>query len=139
VPSFELIDEISYVIPLEHKARELFRRIETGEPLGGLGKILTQTEASPANITTQVLAAGSADDAADAEQTLRGAGFVVLGTRDAPAGLKRTQIIFGTNAEQLARVVAGYFPETPAREGPRRLLGEANVVVVVGPDYRSLG
>ena len=131
------INGVSYVIAEQPEARKLFTRIREGRPLGEIGTVLEGTEISEANVRTQVLRAASTVDADEVDQYLREAGFIVLPQENAPDSFRRTEILFRPGEDEMADVVAGYFPTVPVLEGPARILGDADVVVVVGPDYRS--
>jgi LCP family protein required for cell wall assembly len=134
VPSVpRVIDGISYVVAEELKAQRLFRALETGGPLGDLGTVQVLTNVSPAVIEVWVLDAGDPAEAREAESLLRRSGFIVRGIREAPPGLHESTILFRSGGENRARTVSGFFPELPTRQARARVLGGADVALVMAP------
>jgi LCP family protein required for cell wall assembly len=133
------IDGVSYVVPDQEEAAELFDRLQDGRPLGRLGTTLALTLPSPAVTKVKVLSGGSSFGADDAEALLRRAGFIVLEAGPAPAGTAGTEILFRSGAGPKAQVVAGYFAAgLPRREVSASILGNADVAVVVGDDFSEV-
>jgi LCP family protein required for cell wall assembly len=131
------IDGISYVIAEQPEAQNLFRALELGRKLRTLGTVQALTNVSPAVVEVWVLDAGATDAAELAESRLRRAGFVVRGIRPAPAGLKRSAILFRPGAENRAVTLSGYFPGLRQRVVPARLLAGADVAVVIAENRGS--
>jgi len=133
------IDGISYVIPYEDRAAQLFARLKDGRPLGRFGLDLPLT--SPhANIQVRVLDAGG--DVELVRKRLISGGFDVLPTIQAPAGRTTSGLLFGPDREPAAAVVAGFlgslfaFESTPVVEpAATGELRDADVGIVVGPDF----
>jgi LCP family protein required for cell wall assembly len=139
VPSTtETIDGVSYVIALEPQTTQLFRALRKGQPLGDVGLAPINTSLSPGVITVQALDAGSPVETQEATDLLRQAGFIVLEPGTAPPDSEKSEILFRPDAADMAPVVGGYFPGLPTREVEPEVLGEAQVAVVVGDDYRAV-
>jgi LCP family protein required for cell wall assembly len=135
----QLIDGVSYVVPDQADAEELFRRLAQGRPLGRLGQSLALTGPSPAVIDVRVLSGATPTDADQAESVLRRAGFSVLDAGVAPTGTTDSEILFVRGAAAKAGVVAGYFPPgLPRREVSASILGDTEVAVVVGEDWTEV-
>jgi LCP family protein required for cell wall assembly len=128
------IGGVSYVIAEQPKSRRLFRALELGRQLRSLGTVQLGTAVSPGVIEVWILDAGAPQEAQEAESLLRRAGFIVRGIRDAPPGLDTSAILFRTGAEDRAHTVSGYFPDLPDRERRARVLGGADVAVVIAPN-----
>jgi LCP family protein required for cell wall assembly len=139
VPSVpQEIDGVSYVVAEQADAEELFEGLRGGRPLGMLGLTLAQTLPSPGVITVRVL--GSDDAAAEVARTLRFAGFVVLPVAEPPAGYEESQILYARGAGSRKDRLAGYFAEDlPQTLVDDAVLGEADIAVVVGPDWDRFG
>jgi LCP family protein required for cell wall assembly len=133
------IDGVSYVVPDEEQAEELFRRLEDGRPLGDIGQTLAQTLPSPAVIRVRVLSTGPSTDAEEAQSILRRAGFIVLEGGPAPPGTVESEILHREGVGPRAQVVEGYFgPGLPREEASAGILGKAEVAVVVGDDWAEV-
>lgn len=132
VPAYnQLIDGVAYVVAEEEATRKLFRRIKQGRPLGDIGTVAERTPPSPAQIRLRVFTPDDDDAAAEVEKLLRDAGFVVLPAKRAPRRFTESVIIHDRREGTRAEVVGGFFPELAQRIGPLRLLGGAEVGVVV--------
>lgn len=131
------IDGVSYVIAEQPETRNLFRALDLGRPLRGLGIVQALTDVSPGVIEVWVLDAGAPEAAAEAESRLRRAGFIVLGIRQAPRALDENAILFRARAENRAQTLSGYFPDLPQREARARLLAGADVALVIAPDKKG--
>jgi LCP family protein required for cell wall assembly len=134
----EFIGEVSYVIPTD-EAEEMFRRLRNGRPLGELGKVLINTERSPAQVN---VAARDAGDPAETEATtgfLKRAGFIVHEPGPAPPGYEESVILYRPGSEPNAEAVHAYFEQLPMEEAPPELFGDTvQVLVLVGPDFAEL-
>jgi LCP family protein required for cell wall assembly len=125
------IDGVSYVIAEQPEARNLFRALNLGKRLRGLGTVQLLTNVSPGVIDVWVLDAGEPEAASEAESRLRRAGFIVLGIRKAPASFRDGAILFRPGADNRAKTVSGYFPDLPQREARARVLAGADVALVI--------
>lgn len=134
----QTIDEVSYVVPDADETERLFRALQNGTSLGNLGVSLASTLPSPGVIKVTVLTAGSSADAEEAEDLIRGSGFILLPGGTAPAGSEESEILFKPGADDRAEVLGGYFPGLPRNEGSTSILGNAEVALVVGDDFRSV-
>lgn len=131
VPSApKAIDGISYVIPNEAQMQLLFDRLASGRPLGRLGRAAALTDPSPATIHVQVYDAGGRR-APEVQRKLLGAGFAIASLQPAPPDLTESVILYAS--ESLGEVVSRRYPKVRTEEVPKAELGEADVVVVVGP------
>jgi hypothetical protein len=137
VPSApEVVGDTAFVIADERKSGELFDRLRLGKPLGSLGRFQVGTKASPATIKVVVLDAGGGERATQVQAALHRAGFIVQEeVRDAPANLRRSEILVRANQQSLAEVVKGFFPGLTVRPAPRGILRRATVAVIVGNDF----
>jgi len=133
----QTIGEVSYVVPDQEQATELFERLSDGRPLGRLGVTLAQTLPSPAIIDVRLLATTGAETE-EAEARLRRAGFVVLDTQPAPPWATHSEILFRPGAADRGEVVGRYFPGIPRREAIASTLGDAEVAIVVADDFDSV-
>lgn len=135
VPSTPDPADPSFVVAVNPQAERLFRRFRMGRPLGDLGTESALTPPSPAQIATRIIdTGGPATD--EAERLLQEAGFIVLDREEAEAKME-SAILFARGADAEAQVVAGFFPDLPVRPGKPRLLGDAEVALVVGKDYQG--
>lgn len=133
----------SIVRMVQPEADELFERIRENEPLGNLGLTQPQTPPSPAVTSVGVFDRNSLGVAATVHNTLTDGGFnTASGLLDVSAlfGLKvrGSAILYNPRAptaKAMADVVRGYLPNLPQVAAPRRLLGELDVAVVIGPNY----
>jgi LCP family protein required for cell wall assembly len=139
VPSVpQEIDGVSYVVAEQEEADRLFEAMHEGRPLGDLGLTLAQTLPSPGVIKVRVL--GSGEVATQVTRTLRFAGFVVLPAAESPAGFDESQLLYARGAGPRRDRLAGYFAENlPQTEVEDTVLGQADVAVVVGPDWARFG
>lgn len=125
----------AYVVADEAKTRRLFDRLRLGQPLGSIGAVQVGTAPSPATIKVVVLDAGGGERAEQVGAGLDRAGFVVLGVKDAPASLRRSEILFRAGRESRAGIVKAFFPDLNTRSARGGVLGGAAVAVVVGDDF----
>ena len=138
VPSSpEVIGGTSFVVADERRSPMLFGRLRLGKPLGSLGAFQVGTEASPATIKVVVLDADGGERAEQVQAALHRAGFIVLRMRDAPPGLRRSEVLFKKGKENLAGVVKGFVPGLVVRPAPRGILRGAAVAILVGDDFQT--
>jgi LCP family protein required for cell wall assembly len=138
----QTIDGISYVVQdaeAAEAAEQLFTRLREGRPLGRFGRDLPLTEPH-ANITVRILDAGG--DVELVRKRLISGGFEVLPTIPTPPGNTTSGLLYGSGREPAAAVVAQYlgslfaFETTPPLEAaPKGSLRDAQVGIVVGPDF----
>ena len=130
---------LSIVRAVQPAADQLFQRLREGGSLGQLGLELPQTPPSPANIAVDVYDRDSLGQAFEVQQTLVKGGFLVtseprdiseLGTK-----AKGSVILFAPGEEERAKVVASYVPGLRMEPAPKRVLGGADVAVVIDQDY----
>jgi hypothetical protein len=135
-PASELIDGVSYVLPIQHEVNDLFRRRREGEPLGNIGRVLPQTQLSPAQVVVAARDAGNADETVRTTSYLRRAGFQVDDPAEAPSGYAESVILYRPGSAPNAEVVKGYFSNLDVEEAPPALFGgKTQVLVIVGPDF----
>jgi LCP family protein required for cell wall assembly len=131
-----LVGGVSYVLPNEAKAGQLFDALRTGRPLGTVGLAPEGLDESPAVIKVRVLQAASFGDAASVATELRNSGFIVLETRPAPPKYRTSEILYRAENPSRGQVVRGYVGDLEQAEGPPFVLDGADVAVVIGEDYR---
>jgi LCP family protein required for cell wall assembly len=131
-----LVGDVSYVLPNEAKADQLFDALRTGAPLGTVGLAPEGLDESPAVIKVRVLQGGTAADAASVANRLRNSGFIVLETEPAPPSYRDSEILYRAGRQSRGQVVGGYVGGLDVREGPPFVLDGADVAVVIGEDYR---
>lgn len=134
----QTIDDVSYVVPDSDQTERLFQALRNRTSLGNLGVSLASTLPSPGVIKVRVLTAGSSTDAEEAEDLIRGSGFILLQRGTPPPGSEESQILFKPGAGDRAEVVGGFFPGLPRNEASTSILGNAEVALVVGDDFRSV-
>lgn len=128
------------IVRMTPDARELFRRLRSGEPLGDLGTALEQTQISEANIDVAVFDKNAEAHAQEVYRVLGESGFNTA-PGIAPAGglaadVKGSAILYARGAEAEADVVATYFSNLDRVRVERRDLGRAAVAVQVTSGYR---
>ena len=127
------------VVRMLPQARELFRRLREGEPLGDLGRELPSTPPSPANIRVGVFDAGAGSVARRVlSQLSRGGYDTSPGLAPASELGVRTEgsaILFGRGRQDEAEVVARFLPGLEPVPAARGSLRGLDVAVVVGPGY----
>ncbi len=137
VPSSQPINGVDYVVLQQPQAGKFFAALKAGRSLGHLGLGFQYTPFSPAQITVQVLDANSGGKARQVVAYLQHAGFAVLGLKQAPADLTKTEILYGPSAVRLQPVVASYLPRFPLAFTKAGTPG-ADVFVIVGPDFKGI-
>lgn len=130
---------ISVVELQQPQAEELFRRLRESKPLGSLGKELSQTPPSPANIVVGTFDRRSGGAAHKVLSTLTKSGFNVdPGLADVSAldtDEKGSLILYSAGAEEEAKVVAHFAPNLDLVEAPKEVLGGMDVAVVISSGY----
>jgi len=130
---------LSIVRAVEPAASQLFEALRDGDPLGDLGQELPQTPPSPANIAVDVYGRGAVTVPSQVLQTLTQGGFLVgvdvLDARELDPPVKGSVILFAPGEETKAEVVARYVPGLRMEAAPRSVLGDADVAVVLGPNF----
>ena len=119
-------------LKLWQAASKFFSALRKGQSLGKLGQGFQYTPFSPAQISVQVFDANSGGKAAKVLALLQKAGFEVLSMKPAPAGLSRTEILYGPSATKLQSAVASYLPRFVVAYAKAGTPG-ADVYVIVGP------
>ncbi len=138
VPSVPVsINGVDYVQLIQPQAGQLFARLRQGVRPGGLGLAAALTRISPANVTVQVLDAGSSGAAQNVADYLQQAGFVVLPVAPAPAGLTTSAILWRGDSAEEKEVVASYLTLVPPKRDNRHTKG-ATVTVVIAPDFQGI-
>jgi LCP family protein required for cell wall assembly len=135
---------LSVVRLVQPQADELFARLREGKPLGDLGLTQAQTAPSPAIIKVAVYDKRSQGMAATVYDTLTQGGFdTSVPVQDAGAlgsiPAKGSMILYDPNSpdgQAMADVVQGYLSNLQEVAAPQRLLGDADVAIVIGPNYR---
>ena len=133
---------LSIVRAIQPAADQLFERLREGGSLGELGLELPQTPPSPANIAVDVYDRDSVGEAFNVQQTLVKGGFLITSTLGDVATLgtkvKGSAILYAPGEEAKAKVVASYVPGLRMEPAPKRALGGADVVVVIGANYEPV-
>ena len=126
------------VVQLEPQAKELFRRLRLGLPLGNLGLSTTQTPPSPAVIGVQIVDAGSNGVVAKVQPIVDNAGFDDQGvtTKDR-FGVTGSAIVFAPDEQgkAAADVLKGYLGNVPEVQAKPGQLHDNDVALIVAPDY----
>jgi hypothetical protein len=130
---------LSIVRAIEPAASDLYQAILEGKPLGDLGKELPQTPPSPANIAVSVYDRDSLGRAATVQHTLLLGGFLatpdLLDVAELGMKVKGSVILFAPGEEAQAEVVAQYIRGLEMQPAPRSVLGDADVILVIGQNY----
>jgi LCP family protein required for cell wall assembly len=137
VPATAPIDGVDYVMLDQPAASKFFAALRAGRSLGRLGQGFQYTPFSPAQITVQVFDSGSGGKAQTVVDYLKRAGFGVLGVKPAPAGLTKTEILYGPGGTRLQSVVASYLSRFPVAYAKAGTPG-ADVYVIVGGDFKGI-
>ncbi len=140
VPAGVYVDgQFLSVVRMLPEAEELFGRLGEGLPLGHLGKELPSTPPSPANIVLAVYDKESFGTAFGVLTLLMRGGFDTSpGLVDADVlgmKVKGSAILFSPGEEAKADVLGSYLPTLERLAVPRRLLGGADVGVVVSSRF----
>jgi LCP family protein required for cell wall assembly len=128
------------VVELTPDARQMFRDLAAGRPLGNLGKALEQTQVSEANIKTTVYDKASGGKAAEVNRVLGESGFnnaagLTAATSLAAPKVKGSAILYGPGDKPKADVVAKYLTtlnEVPVDRG----VLDTDVGIVITPGYQ---
>jgi len=126
------------IVQLEPEAKELFKRLRKGLPLGDLGLSNAQTPPSPAVVDVDVVDVGSNGVAAQVHDLLAKAGFLA----EAPTttngfGIEGPAIVFAPNPQgkAAADVVKGFLGKVPEVRDASGILEGNQVAVIVTPAY----
>jgi LCP family protein required for cell wall assembly len=103
------------VVRMDPSAQQIFDAINSGNPLGDIGRSLTGTATSPANIEVAVVDDASSDKAAAVEQVLADSGFDttpgIWSADKKPPGISgAAAIVYKPGDEAEAQVVGKYLP-----------------------------
>jgi LCP family protein required for cell wall assembly len=137
VPGFAAQEGTKAVLRMDPSAREIFRAIRSGRPIGNVGTALVNTPPSEANTRVAVVDANSGATASSVEGVLNDAGFDVSpgiwSASEAPIDVHGPAIVFRPEASANANVVAAYFPDLQLI--PSADLRGAQVAIVVPSSY----
>ena len=135
-----ILDGVSYVRSVEPLASLLFRRLRTGAPLGGIGRVQPgdASPISPATISVRVLDAASGGKAEAVADFLERSGFLVTSVEPAPPALDSSVLLWGHGAWRQRDVLSSYLPDLPDEYENARTRG-TELVVVVAPDFDAPG
>ncbi|HWO71426.1 MAG TPA: LCP family protein [Actinomycetota bacterium] len=127
------------IVRMAPEARELFRRLREGEPLGQLGRELPLTPPSPANIRVGVFDGGAGPAARRVLARLAQGGYDTSPGL-APAaelGLEvpGSAILFARGRQDEAEVVSRFLAGLESFPAPRETLRGIDVAVVLGAGY----
>lgn len=129
------------VVTLLPQAKELFRRLREGKPLGKLGLSTTQTPPSTAVIPVQVIDDSSNGMATQVNDYLQTSGFEVQPvTTTNSFGVTGPVILFAPTpaGKQAADVVHGYLRDIPEHKAPPGTLSGLEVGVVIPSTYAGV-
>jgi LCP family protein required for cell wall assembly len=105
------------IVKLDPADEKLFAAIRNGTPLpADIGTTLPVTPITPANVTVEVIDAGTSSSANDAESTLSEAGFDVapgIVQANMPKGVTKAAVAYAPNRLSEAQVVHSFFPGLP--------------------------
>jgi len=137
VPGVAATIEEKAVLRMDPSAREIFRAIKQGRPLGTAGTRLVNTPPSEANTRVAVVDVDSGGTASAVESLLSDAGFDVSPgiwtASQAPIDVSGPAIVFRPEASAHAQVVAAYLPDL--RLVASADLRGAQVAVVIPSSY----
>ena len=137
VPGVAALIDDKAVLRMDPSARQIFRAIREGRPIGAVGIDLVNTPPSEANTRVAVVDAGSGEVATEVAGILADAGFDVSpgvwSPSEAPAGVSGPAIVHRPGAAPNAQVVAAYFPDVPLVASDE--LRGAQVAIVVPASY----
>jgi LCP family protein required for cell wall assembly len=125
------------VLQMDPSARQIFRAIRQGRPIGNVGIQLVNTPPSEANTSVAVVDANSGGTAAQVAGVLADAGFDVSPgiwpASQLPIDVAGPAIVHRPEAGANAQVVAAYFPALPLIASTE--LRGAQVALVIPSDY----
>jgi len=139
VPGTPAMEGALSVVKMDPSAKEIFKAIQEGRSISGIGTELESTAPSEANTRVLVLDAGDPTGASAAEAILSKAGFDVspgIVAGQPPTGVRHAVIAYGPGQENYAKVVATYFPDLKTVQHESL---DAPVVIVVPAGYRPTG
>jgi anionic cell wall polymer biosynthesis LytR-Cps2A-Psr (LCP) family protein len=128
------------IVKMDPAAKEIFKAIQEGRSITGIGTELDLTAPSEANTTVLVLDTGNPTGAAATEDILVEAGFDVspgVATGGPPKGVRHAMIVYKPGQENYAKVVSTYFPDLKMVQVDN--LDAPVVVVVVPAGYQPTG
>ncbi len=129
------------VVTLLPQAKELFRRLRDGEPLGKLGLSTAQTPPSPAVVEVQVVDDASNGAATQVNGYLQRSGFDVQPVAASNTfGVAGPVILFARTpaGKQAADVVHGFLTQIPEHAAPPGTLSGLEVAVVIPSTYQGV-
>ncbi len=139
VPASAPINGVDYVLLQQPEAKKFFTALRKGQSLGKLGQGFAFTPPSPAQVTIKLYDAGSNGRIEDVRSYLAQAGFNVESPAAAPAGMTKSEIVFGAGSGQSRdeSVVESYLPKFAVHYQATATTGNV-IIVVVGPDFPGL-
>ena len=128
------------VVTVTPEAREMFRALREGRPLGDIGKELTETQLSPANIPSAVYDKASGSNAQAALDILTRSGFdadpILRNAATLDADVTGSAILYEKGSEAARDVTVTYLPNLKQVEVPKGSLGDLDVAVVITDAYQ---
>lgn len=125
------------VLRMDPSARQIFRAIRQGRPIGSVGTQLVNTPPSEANTRVAVVDSSSGGTASQVASLLADAGFDVSPgiwpVSQLPIDVEGPAIVHRPGADANAQVVAAYFPSLPLVASTE--LRGAQVALVIPSDY----
>jgi anionic cell wall polymer biosynthesis LytR-Cps2A-Psr (LCP) family protein len=138
VPGVAALIDDKAVLRMDPSARQIFRAIRDGRPIGAVGTQLVNTPPSEATTRVAVIDANSGGAATEVAAMLADAGFDVSpgvwSPSEAPADVTGPSIVHRPGAAANAQVVAAYLPGIQLV--PSDDLRGAQVAIVVPASYR---
>ena len=129
------------VVTLTPQARQMFRNLNAGRPLGSLGKALEQTQISEANIEVTVFDKNSGGKAQEVEKVVGESGFNnapgIVPATELTANVKGSSILYGPGDQAQADVVHKYFSTLKEVQVDKGVIAEGQVAVYVTPGYKE--
>jgi LCP family protein required for cell wall assembly len=128
------------VVKLEPQAKELFKRLRLGLPLGNLGLATERTPPSPAVVDVQVVDSASGGVAAQVKDLLDKAGFLTHAEASTNTfGAQGPAIVFNPSPQgkAAADVVKGYLGKVPEVRAAPGVLKPNEVAVIVDAAYQG--
>lgn len=127
------------VVTVTPTAREMFRALREGRPLGDIGKELTETQLSPANVPSAVYDKASGGGAQATLDILTKSGFdadpVLRNAAALQTDVTGSAILYEKGSEAGRDVTATYLPNLKQVQVPGGSLGELDVAVVITDAY----
>jgi hypothetical protein len=139
VPGTPALEGSLSVVKMDTSAKDIFKAVQDGRSITGVGTELESTAPSEANTKVLVLDTGNPTGAAATEDILLKAGFDVspgVAAGSLPKGVRHAVIAYGAGQQNYAKVVATYFPDLKMVQVNNL---DAPVVVVVPAGYAPAG